>query len=86
MNIELTKETALEILVRCINIAQLKGAFSIKDGAFLYRIIKKDEEKDYDALTRAVIIANGKGCYTLEEAAIIDDVVTFLEKEKSSTK
>lgn len=87
MEKELTKESVNDILVRCITVGQSKGAYSIKDASFLYKVITQIKEdkgiikENYDALVRAVVVANSKGAYTLEEAALIERVVNFLDKE-----
>lgn len=88
---ELTKDTATEILVKCVHLGQSKGAYSIKDAAFLHKVtVEVKEEKgrilpNYEALIKATIVANGKGAYNLEDAALIEQVVSFLEKEKLVT-
>lgn len=87
MNKELTKDSVTEILIRCVVAGQTKGAYSIKDASFLYKVVNQVKEEkgktkeNYDALVRAVVVANGKGAYSLEEAALIEKVVEFLDKE-----
>ncbi len=87
MDKQLTKDSVTEILIRCVVAGQSKGAFSIKDASFLYKVVTQVKEEggrtkeNYDALVRAVVVANGKGTYALEEAALIERVVEFLEKE-----
>ena len=87
MERELTVEIATEILLRCVVVAQSKGAFSIKDAAFLYKVtidLKKEEgrkKENYNSIIRAIVLANGKGCYSLEDAALVEKIVSFLQKE-----
>jgi hypothetical protein len=89
---KLTNEKATEILMKCVVVAQSKGAFSIKDASFLFKVINQLKEEtgktkeNYDALLRAIVIGHGKGCYSLEEAALIEGIVNFLEETDLVTK
>jgi uncharacterized membrane-anchored protein YitT (DUF2179 family) len=87
---EITKDSVDDILIRFVVAGQSKGAYSIKEAAYLYKVvtdIKNTEVKDknYDAVIRAIVVANGKGTYSLEEAAIVEKIVEFLESEKLIT-
>lgn len=90
---EINKDTVDDILARFVAVGQSKGAYSIKEAAYLYKVVtdlKNTEVKDknYDAVIRAIVVANGKGAYSLEEAAIAEKIVDFLDGEKliTSTK
>ena len=94
MNNTIDKKTAIEILIRCVVTAQKSGAYTIKDGALLYKVIlflRGGEDKDLeeknatDALVRAVVLGNSKGAYILEEAALINKIVIFLSENNLIT-
>lgn len=91
MEKEITKDSATEVLIRCVVAGQSKGAYSIKDASFLYKVVTQVKEEkgrtkeNYDAIVRAVVVANGKGTFGLEEAALIERVVDFLDNENMIT-
>jgi hypothetical protein len=86
----MNKESALEILIRCVVKGQSNGVFSIRDSSSLYDIIlhlrgtkTNDEfvEKDcFMSLTRAVIASHTKGVFALEESSIIDKTIKWLSE------
>lgn len=95
MSIELTRETSIDLLKRYIDAGYKNtGSLSIKEGAAVhrfFRVLKKQEElseeekgkitdKDiYKMLFRVLDSFNSAKAYTLDDAAVIDKIVTFIE-------
>ena len=91
-NIELNHENSLELLKRYVDIGYSKGkCFSIKDGAALHKLLRvlrgveKDEEMDvkqaYITLFKSLDVANSQGAFSLDDAAVIEKITTFLATE-----
>lgn len=95
-SIKLDVSICTELLIKCVELAQRKGAFPIKDASALYKVITylktdiqpKEKDKDFpeldkkssiETLIKGVVIGNSKGAYSLEEAALLDRIITFLQ-------
>lgn len=104
-SIELNKDNVIDLLKRYVDIGyKSTGSISIKDGAVIhryFRILKNQDElpkeseiKKEDIYKNLFSIINGlnanKG-YTLDDAAVIDRLITYvdeniLSKENSNTE
>lgn len=91
-SIELSEETCIDLLKRYIDIGYTKtGSLSIKDGGVLhryFRVLKKqekddslDQEKIYKVVFRSLELFNTQKGYTLDDAAVIDKVITYIQEE-----
>lgn len=95
-SVQLTQESALQLLVRFVNQAQTKGCFVLKEAALLHKSIvyltKQGYQDDQDfspelarnLLTQAVNIGQSKGAYNLDDAALLDRAMTFMENQESA--
>lgn len=91
-SIELSEETCIDLLKRYIDIGYTKtGSLSIKDGSVIhryFRVLKKQEkdeslehEKIYKVIFRTLDLFNTQKGYTLDDAAVIDKVITYIHEE-----
>jgi hypothetical protein len=90
-SIELTIENSCDLLRRFIDAGyKSTGVVSIKEGAILHRYFRilKGQEKDetlsekeiYKIVFKVLDAFNAAKAYTLDDAAVIDKVVTFVEQ------
>lgn len=95
MSIELNKENSVDLLKRYLDAGyKSTGIVSIKEGAAIhryFRILKKQEElkeeekgkvtdkEIYQVLFKVLDAFNAGKAYSLDDAAVIDKVVTFIE-------
>lgn len=97
-SITLNKETAIELLYKFIESGYKNtGVISIKDGANLhrfFRIIKNQEKTDekspkesdiFKVIFNVIGVLNANKAYTLNDAAVIDQVMTFVEENVLSS-
>lgn len=91
-SIELNKETVIELLKRYIDAGyKTTGVISIKEGAVIhkyFRILKGQEKsaedmpKDTDifkVMFKVLDVLNSNKAFTLDDAAVIDRIVSFVE-------
>lgn len=90
-SIELTGDVCIDLLKRYIDTGYKNvGGISIKEGATLhkyFRVLKKQEEdasikteEVYKILFKVLDVFNSKGGYTLDDAAVIDRVINFVQE------
>jgi hypothetical protein len=91
-SIELNHDNCLELLKRYVDTGYIKGrCFTIKDGATLHRLLRvlrgmeKDEEivpkQAYATVFKSLDLANAQGAFSLDDAAVIEKITTFLAEE-----
>ncbi len=89
--IELTMENSCDLLRRFIDAGyKSTGVVSIKEGAIIHRYFRvlKGQEKDdklsapeiYKILFKVLDAFNAAKAYNLDDAAVIDKVVSFVEE------
>lgn len=96
--ITLNKETAVDLLYKYIDSGyKSTGVISIKDGANLhkfFRILKKQDNTDEDSpkesdifkvIFNVISLLNSNKAYTLNDAVVIDQIITFVEENVLST-
>ena len=91
-SIELNHDNCLELLKRYVDTGYIKGrCFTIKDGATLHKLLRvlrgmeKDEEiipkQAYATVFKSLDLANAQGAFSLDDAAVIEKITTFLAEE-----
>jgi hypothetical protein len=91
--IELNRETCIELLKKYIDSGyKSTGVISIKDGAVLhkyFRVLKNQEKSNEETVKESEIfkiifkiidVLNTNRAFTLDDAAVIDTVITFVEE------
>ena len=96
--IEMTPEVCIDLLKKYTDIGYKQAGLTIKEGATLhkyFRILKKQEPQEnlkeediYKVLFKVLDAFNAKGSYTLDDSAVIDRIITFIQEnlENSKTK
>lgn len=90
-SIELSEESCIDLLKRYIDIGyKSTGSVNIKEGAIIhryFRVLKKQEKNEeiktddiYKILFKVLDIFNSSKAYSLDDAAVIDRIVTYIEK------
>lgn len=90
MSIELSPQVAADLLKRYLDIGyKIANPSSIKEGATLHKYIRvmKGEEQEqlnqkevFPILVKVLDVYNTKGAYTIDDAAVIDKVVTYINE------
>ncbi len=90
--IELNRETCIELLKKYIDTGyKSTGVISIKDGAVLhkyFRVLKNQEKSEetvkeseiFKIIFKIINVLNTNRAFTLDDAAVIDTVITFVEE------
>ncbi len=91
MSIELNNENSIDLIKRYLDIGYTKtGCISIKEGAVIHRylrILKRQEEDSsitdesiFKVLFKVLEVFNSNKAFTLDDVAVIDKVVTYIEE------
>lgn len=91
-SIELNQENCVDILKRYIDLGyKSTGSVTIKEGATLhkyFRFLKGQEKIEglnkndvFKIIFKVVEVFNSNKSYSLDDAAVIDKVITYLENE-----
>lgn len=91
--IKIDSKNALEFLKRYVDIGyKNSGSVSIKEGAILHKHFRDlrsgegDKEKLYKIIIRTLEIFNTHKAYSLDDAAVIDIVITYVEENILKSK
>ena len=92
-SIEMTPEVCIDLLKRYVDIGYKNASLTIKEGATLhkyFRILKKQENPEnikdsdiYRTLFKVLDSFNARGSYSLDDSAVIDRVITFIQENMS---
>lgn len=96
IQINLTKENSIDYMKQYLDVGFNKLSLSIKDAAYVhkvYRLIKGTEKEDdfdlnkaYESLFNFVNLANKNKAYTLDEVAVLDNIMTFIKEKVLDSK
>lgn len=95
-SIEMTPEVCIDLLKRYVDVGYKNASLTIKEGATLhkyFRILKKQENPEgikdsdiYRTLFKVLDAFNARGSYSLDDSAVIDRVITFIQENESASK
>lgn len=87
--ITLNKDTAVQLLVQYVELAQGKGSYLLQESELLKRckdfLLNKtpdaelDEQKSIQLLIQAVTKGQAKGSYTLDDASVLYKVCQYIQ-------
>jgi hypothetical protein len=94
--ITLTMDVCRDLLKKFVEAGfKTTSAASIKDGAALHRYFrilkgeepesKEDPRSIYSSIFKTIEVFNSQCAYTLDDAAVIDKLITFVTSELSKT-
>lgn len=95
-SIELNEENCIDLLKRYVDTGyKNSGSVSIKEGAVIhkyFRVLKKQEKMDevktndiYKILFKVVNVFNTNKSYSLDDAAVLDKVIVYIEENVLKT-
>lgn len=91
--IELTRDVCVDLLKRYIDAGYKNCGLTIKEAATIhryFRILKNQEKQEegkelnerdiFSTLFRILDVFSGKGAFTLDDSAVIDKVISFINQ------
>ena len=97
-SISLNRETSIDLLRRYVDTGFTKtGALTIKEGATVhryFRVLKGSEKKEpeddevkmFKVLFKVLDVLNSNRAYNLEDVAVIDRVITYIQEHVISNQ